>query len=247
METIDRSTAIDLGLTRYFTGKPCKHGHTAQRKVENGACVECARLITRRWRGNGSKAKESFNPCGKTLPEQDYLKECFDYVFSTGELIWRNRPPHHFKRKGYHLTFNKKYAGKVAGHYHSRNGYLEIRLDNKLYKGHRIIWKLLTGEDPENMLDHISGDVSDNRIENLRVASARENARNASKRVGGGISRYKGVTLVKGKWVSRLTINDTRYDAVCESEIEAALDYDKRAREVFGEFARLNFPELSHE
>lgn len=247
MEIIDRSTAIDLGLTRYFTGKPCKHGHTAQRKVGNGSCVECARLVTRRWRENGSKPKESFNPKGKSLPEQDYLKECFDYIFSTGELIWRDRPPHHFKGEGSCRAFIKKHAGKVAGHYHSINGYLEVRLDGKLYKGHRIIWKLLTGVDPENMLDHISGDVSDNRIENLRVASAKENARNASKGVAVGLSQYKGVFLVRGKWVSQITVSDTAHTVVCESEIEAALDYDKRAKEAFGEFARLNFPESLHE
>jgi hypothetical protein len=33
--------AFEAGLTRYFTGKPCKHGHTAERMIRNGACVEC--------------------------------------------------------------------------------------------------------------------------------------------------------------------------------------------------------------
>lgn len=42
MEPISRSQAVLLGLNRYYTGKPCKHGHTAHRYVHSGTCVECA-------------------------------------------------------------------------------------------------------------------------------------------------------------------------------------------------------------
>lgn len=41
MEIISREEAIKLGLKRYFTGKPCKHGHVGERLVPGGACVEC--------------------------------------------------------------------------------------------------------------------------------------------------------------------------------------------------------------
>lgn len=37
-----RSDAKVAGLARYFTGKPCKHGHVAKRMTNNGACVVCA-------------------------------------------------------------------------------------------------------------------------------------------------------------------------------------------------------------
>ncbi len=37
-----RRTAKALGLTRYFTGEPCKNGHIAERRVANGLCIECA-------------------------------------------------------------------------------------------------------------------------------------------------------------------------------------------------------------
>lgn len=36
-----RSEALRLGLTRYFTGKPCKHGHIAERLSSCGRCCEC--------------------------------------------------------------------------------------------------------------------------------------------------------------------------------------------------------------
>ncbi|WP_116598986.1 hypothetical protein [Primorskyibacter marinus] len=40
-EPIDRATARDMGLKRYFTGKPCKKGHVAERHVSSACCVEC--------------------------------------------------------------------------------------------------------------------------------------------------------------------------------------------------------------
>ncbi|HFT9902344.1 TPA: hypothetical protein ACGTKE_001157 [Escherichia coli] len=41
MEIITRIDAAKRGLKRYYTGKPCKHGHDSERWVYNGHCVEC--------------------------------------------------------------------------------------------------------------------------------------------------------------------------------------------------------------
>lgn len=38
---VDRATARDLGLVRYFTGKPCRKGHVAERWVSSMTCIEC--------------------------------------------------------------------------------------------------------------------------------------------------------------------------------------------------------------
>lgn len=246
MELIDRKSALDLGLTTYFTGKPCKRGHVSERKVDSGVCVECSVGYTRAWRENGSKAKDTYNSAGKPLPSQSFLRECFDYIFSTGELVWRERPEYHFKTKRGQKTFNTRFTGKVAGHYHSRNGYLEVRFDRLLYKGHRIIYKLLTGEDPDGILDHIDGDVSNNRVENLRLATSQENARNGAKRskAGRATSKYKGVSKHRLQWIVSLSVsdNETRIVEKFKTEIEAALRYDELAVQYFGEFAQLNFP-----
>lgn len=40
---ISMTAARAAGLIRYFTGKPCKHGHVAERFVGNRQCVECGR------------------------------------------------------------------------------------------------------------------------------------------------------------------------------------------------------------
>lgn len=246
MELIDRKTAIALGMTTYFTGKECKNGHISTRKVGNGVCSTCAVGYTKAWRDNGSQPIEGYNPSGKKLPYQDFLRECFDYIFSTGELIWRTRPLSHFTDSRTMNAVNSRFAGNTAGHYHKSNGYLEIRFDGRLYKGHRLIYKLLTGEDPIGMLDHIDGDVSNNKIENLRECTAQENARNSVKRTekGKASSQYKGVNKHRRKWITTLCINDneTKFIEKFDTELEAALCYDRLAKEHYGEFAQLNFP-----
>ena len=40
-EIVTRQDATKLGLSEYFTGKPCKHGHIAHRSIDNSRCTEC--------------------------------------------------------------------------------------------------------------------------------------------------------------------------------------------------------------
>lgn len=37
------------GELTYFTGKPCKHGHTSEHRTDNGACIACAKRHTRKY------------------------------------------------------------------------------------------------------------------------------------------------------------------------------------------------------
>lgn len=48
MQVITRKQAQEQGLTRYFTGKPCKHGHIVERLVCDGSCKTCANLKKQR-------------------------------------------------------------------------------------------------------------------------------------------------------------------------------------------------------
>ncbi len=58
-QIITRKIAREQGLIRYFTGKPCKHGHVAERMVSNKQCVECGRELHRkRYVANPEKARE---------------------------------------------------------------------------------------------------------------------------------------------------------------------------------------------
>jgi 5-methylcytosine-specific restriction endonuclease McrA len=47
---VNRADAKASGITHYFTGRPCKHGHIDQRQVCNWDCVECVRIRNSLWR-----------------------------------------------------------------------------------------------------------------------------------------------------------------------------------------------------
>ena len=57
--------------------------------------------------------------------------------------------------------------GSIAGTI-SKYGYIRIRIKNKAYFAHRLAWLYEYGVWPENEIDHINGEKSDNRLINLR-------------------------------------------------------------------------------
>lgn len=90
-------------------------------------------------------------------------------------------------------------------------------------------------------VDHINGNVLDNRRENLRLATQSEQNMNRHKIVG--VSKFKGVYRRSDglKWVAMIKKNYQRKYLGCfENEIDAALAYNKAAIELHGSFAKLN-------
>lgn len=107
---------------------------------------------------------------------------------------------------------------------------------------HRLIMQAAPGQ----KTDHINGDGLDNRRVNLRACSAAENARNRRKPTDGSTSSlYKGVArnTARKKWVAYIKLDgDQRHLGYFSSETDAAVAYDAAAKELFGDFAFLNFP-----
>jgi len=98
---------------------------------------------------------------------------------------------------------------------------------------------------PGMVVDHISGDSLNNRRQNLRNCTPQENMRNRDK-FRGDSSRFKGVSpcVNSDKWRAAIGVDGCNiHIGVYETEIEAAHAYDQKAKELFGEFARLNFPD----
>lgn len=126
----------------------------------------------------------------------------------------------------------------------SKNGYIVVQVNNRRYYVHRLIYLYHHGHFPA-FIDHVNGDRSDNRIENLRKASKRENNLN---RIGNkcSTSEYKGVNYDKerGKFKVRIGNGGVAYNiGRFYDEINAAISYDIYAKLLFGEFANLNFKE----
>lgn len=130
------------------------------------------------------------------------------------------------------------YASKNRKYYARRHQMINGK-KSKVYM-HREIMEVT---EPELFVDHIDGDGLNNTRANLRVASHSENLANVPKR-NGTSSKFRGVNYKKstGKWQVQIQHNNKLYwVGSFDSEIEAAKAYDKKAVELFGEFAQLNF------
>ena len=241
MELITRKEAKALGLKNYFTGEPCKHGHIATRRVCNGACNECRRLQTESWRNKPDCEKGLNTKTAKELPSQDELNDLFLLDNNTGKLYWKDRPISEGQSLRGYAIWRGRFLGKEAGYLSYANGYTEVRLPNKeLHKAHRIIWKMVTGEEPNLKLDHINGDTTDNRFENLRQVTDQNSARNTKTY---SLTGYKGVTVRDNKYIGYYSIDDVNYASPAfETPEEAARWYDNAVVGIYGEYAKLNFP-----
>lgn len=93
------------------------------------------------------------------------------------------------------------------------------------------------------VVDHINGDSLDNRRENLRICTEAENQHNRKKNKNGH-PLYKGIHWNKRscKWQARIGINGRDHHiGYFNSDQDAALAYDTKAREAYGKFAKTNF------
>lgn len=145
------------------------------------------------------------------LPSKDYLWECLHYDPESGRLTWKHRPKEHFKRSADHLTWNIKFAGKSALKRRHGNGYLTGTIDYQKCLAHRVVWKMMTGDEPPQ-IDHINGVRSDNRFANLRAADNSVNSRNAAQR-SDNTSGVKGVhwDSSRGKWAAAIAADGKSY------------------------------------
>ena len=127
-----------------------------------------------------------------------------------------------------------------------KNGYCKIVLYNdvkaKTFLVHRLVAFAFIG-DSNLSVDHIDHIPSNNEVTNLRFATQSQQNQNTRSHKNSS-SKYKGVYKFRNRWVSKITIQKKSiYLGAFENEIDAAIAYDKKAKELFGEFAFLNFEE----
>lgn len=118
-----------------------------------------------------------------------------------------------------------------------------VRKDNVI-KRRIFVHREIISISPGKFVDHINGNSLDNRKCNLREATSQQNSFN-QKRKTGASSRFKGVSWDKcrNKWTAQIMKSKVnRTLGRFTDEIQAAVAYDEAAVKMFGEFARLNFP-----
>lgn len=168
------------------------------------------------------------------------------FNYDEGALYWK-------------IKFSRKVKiGDKAGTIDPRKGRIIISIGGIRYMASRLIFLWHKGYLPE-CVDHIDRNPANDRIENLRSATIKENNRNTSSHID-STSPYLGVSLCikrwkysikKGvkhrkpihveKWIARICVDGKgRQIGLFETQELAALAYNREAVKYFGEFANLN-------
>jgi HNH endonuclease/AP2 domain len=173
----------------------------------------------------------------KPLPSLERLNELLSYDENTGVLTWKMQPA----TSRSNICHNNKCGGKVAGTVGAK-GYIMIGIGKVYYLAHRIIWKMKTGVDPLDIIDHEDTDRGNNRWTNLREAANGPNIQNSKLRKD-NVSGVKGVhwDSQHRKWRAVISANGKSQRLGRFSSIEEATNVISAARlQMHGEFARSN-------
>ncbi len=152
------------------------------------------------------------------------LRELFDYYPWNGWLVHK-------------VNRGRARKGARVGCVMQPSGYRVVRIGSTVHYEHRLIWALVTGEQPPERIDHRDRDKANNIFSNFRAATGSQNNANGAAQKHGKL-KVLGVRVVDGSYQARVTWHGVEYTAPRRKTIgEAILDRMKLEAEHHGEFA----------
>jgi hypothetical protein len=143
------------------------------------------------------------------------LQRLLSYDPLTGVLTWRERTPGMFSGgvrspQARCKRWNTRFSGSVALAYVGTYGYMKGSVNGVTLAAHRVAWAVYYGAWPDMYIDHINGEKSDNRIENLRDVNRVQNGQNSkiSARNTSGIIGV-GWHKASSRWIAHIGLNGT--------------------------------------
>lgn len=170
---------------------------------------------------------------GKRRLTADEVRAILGYEPDTGVLRW--------KVKRYKTRIR---PGDVAGCVTKPRGEVVIGIGSppgNQYKAHHLAWLIMTGEWPNQQIDHIDGDPSNNRWANLREATHSQNQHNRP-RNRNNTSEYKGVSFHRGsgKWFSMIRYGGNQHFlGAFNTAAEAGEAYRVASLKWHGDFSKI--------
>lgn len=157
-----------------------------------------------------------FNLSDRSELTQERLRTVLSYSPETGLFTWVN-PLRSFEK------------GKVAGTVALKGRYIMIKVSSIGFLGHILAWLYMTGEFPDDELDHEDGNGLNNKWTNIRRATRSKNCQNrVSKSNRHGV---QGVLSRNGKFYGRVRLNKKSYVTSDYLTVEAAGSAVKILRE----------------
>ena len=166
------------------------------------------------------------------LPSQQRIQELLQYDPESGIARWKHRVG---KTMGIRV-FNLRFADHIAG-CTVASGSVSITIDHLTLRLHRVIYKLMTGREPD-FVDHIDHDPGNNVWTNLRECTATQSSCN--RRIGiHNVTGYRGVTQSKsGRWRARVMLYGKHYSfGSYLSKQDAAIAASNARKHLHGAFA----------
>lgn len=155
---------------------------------------------------------------------QELIKEYLSYSPETGVFTWIKKPNRSIP------------IGREAGYINQANTkrYRIITVEGNMSGAHRMAWLYMTGELPEEV-DHINGDGTDNRWENLRAADRLSNQKNMRK----STRNTSGVVGVhwhnaRSKWAAGIVADGKHYHLGLFADFDEAVTARKEAEVLHG-------------
>ena len=164
-------------------------------------------------------------------PPLDYLRKRLSVDLASGIVTWIDATPHHTRLNG-------TTAGSLRKQSHGKKSYVHIKVDGQALKRAHIVFLFGTGRWPHPQIDHINGDSSDDRLDNLREVTPTQNAWNHKTRAKRSDTPMGVRRLRSGRFHARISLNKRQYHfGPFDTVAEAHAVYTQKRKEFFGDYA----------